>query len=53
MKIFDMRDANLTPDQVLNAIQETVFLLSVPGMCESIKAGMAQPHQDLAMLLDW
>src|SRR3546814_3682956 len=25
------------------AIQETLFLLSVPGMRESIKAGMAEP----------
>ncbi|MET3106430.1 antitoxin YefM [Oxalobacteraceae bacterium GrIS 2.11] len=26
-----------------NAIQETLFLLSVPGMCESIKDAMAEP----------
>ncbi|MGB9429961.1 MAG: type II toxin-antitoxin system Phd/YefM family antitoxin [Gammaproteobacteria bacterium] len=25
------------------AIQETLFLLSIPGMRESIKAGMAEP----------
>ena len=28
------------------AIQETLFLLSVPGMCESVKEGMAGPLKD-------
>lgn len=53
MKIFDVRDANATPDEDCSAIQETVYLLSVPGMCESIKMGMAQPLRDLAKSLDW
>ncbi len=30
------------------AIQETLFLLSVPGMCESVKEGMAEPLKDSA-----
>ena len=30
------------------AIQETLFLLSVPGMCESVKEGMAEPFKDSA-----
>lgn len=35
------------------AIQETLFLLSVPGMRESIKEGMAEPLGDSATELDW
>jgi prevent-host-death family protein len=35
------------------AIQETLFLLSVPGMRESIKAGMAEPVKACAGKLDW
>lgn len=35
------------------AIQETLFLLSVPGMRESIKAGMAEPVGACAGKLDW
>ena len=35
------------------AIQETLFLLAVPGMRESIKAGMAEPLSESAKALDW
>jgi prevent-host-death family protein len=35
------------------AIQETLFLLSVPGMRESIKEGMAEPLNQSATELDW
>ena len=35
------------------AIQETLYLLSVPGMRESIKQGMAEPLKDSAKDLDW
>lgn len=35
------------------AIQETLFLLSVPGMRESIKEGMAEPLDKSARELDW
>ena len=35
------------------AIQETLFLLSVPGMRESIKAGMAELVKACARKLDW
>jgi len=35
------------------AIQETLYLLSVPGMRESIKAGMAEPLSDCAPELAW
>ncbi len=35
------------------AIQETLFLLSVPGVRESIKEGMTEPLGDSAKELDW
>ena len=36
-----------------SAIQETLHLLSVPGMRESIKAGMAEPREKSAKALEW
>ena len=53
MSIFDGRDANLSAEADLNAIQETIYLLCVPGMRESIKAGLTQSPEDLAKFLVW
>ena len=36
-----------------SAIQETLFLLAVPGMRKSIKAGMAEPLAKSAKTLQW
>lgn len=36
-----------------HAIQETLHLLAVPGMRESIKVGMAEPLAQSAKTLDW
>ena len=36
-----------------SAIQETLFLLAVPGMRESIKAGMDEPIAKSAKALKW
>ncbi|MGZ8227514.1 MAG: type II toxin-antitoxin system Phd/YefM family antitoxin [Methylococcaceae bacterium] len=36
-----------------SAIQETLYLLSVPGMRESIKEGMAESLTESAKELDW
>ena len=36
-----------------NAIQETLYLLAVPGMRESIKKGMAEPLAKSAKKLNW
>ena len=36
-----------------DAIQETLYLLAVPGMRESIKAGMAEPLAKSAKALEW
>jgi prevent-host-death family protein len=35
------------------AMQETLFLLSVPNMRESIREGMNTPVSELAEKLDW
>ena len=35
------------------AIQETLYLLSIPGMRESIRQGMAEPLDESARQLDW
>ena len=35
------------------AIQETLYLLAVPGMRESIKEGMAESTESCAKELDW
>lgn len=35
------------------AIQETLYLLSIPGMRESIKEGMAEPLGKSAKELEW
>lgn len=36
-----------------DAIQETLFLLSIPGMRESIREGMDEPIDQLDDDLDW
>lgn len=35
------------------AIQETLYLMSIPGMRESIKKGMAEPLKTSASELKW
>jgi PHD/YefM family antitoxin component YafN of YafNO toxin-antitoxin module len=43
----------LIAEEDWSAIQETLYLLSVPGMRESIKAGMAEPLSKSAKALKW
>lgn len=45
--------AVLLSAQDWSAIQETLYLLAVPGMRESIKAGMAEPLAKSAKELQW
>ena len=45
--------AVLVSSEDWSAIQETLYLLAVPGMRESIKAGMAEPLDQSARELDW
>ena len=46
-------DAVLVSAEDWQAIQETLFLLAVPGMRETIKEGMAEPVDACAKGLDW
>ena len=45
--------AVLVSEEDWSAIQETLFLLSVPGMRESIKEGMNTPVSECSSELDW
>jgi antitoxin YefM len=36
-----------------NAIQETLYLLSIPGMRESIRKGLKTPIDECVKELDW
>ncbi len=45
--------AVLVPAAHWHAIQETLALLAVPGMLESIREGLATPVETCARSLDW
>ncbi len=45
--------AVLVSENDWRAIQETLYLLSVPGLRESIQQERAQPLADAAEALDW
>lgn len=45
--------AVLVSEEDWEAIQETLFLLSVPGMRESIREGMETPVDKCDEALDW
>ena len=45
--------AVLVAEEDWRAIQETLYLLDVPGMREAIKAGMAEPLDQSSKALDW
>jgi prevent-host-death family protein len=46
-------NAVLVSEEDWNAISETVNLLSIPGMRESIREGMETPSSECAEDLDW
>lgn len=46
-------NAVLIAEQDWNAINETLFLLSIPGMRESIREGMETNLEDCESDLDW
>ena len=46
-------NAVLLSEEDWSSIQETLYLLSIPGMRESIKEGMATPVEECAKELDW
>ena len=45
--------ALLVPANQWEAIQETLALLAVPGMLESIREGVGYPLEHCARTLDW
>ncbi len=47
------RNAVLISEEDWNAISETMYLLSVPGMRESIKEGLDEKLSDCSKELDW
>jgi antitoxin YefM len=46
-------DAVLLSAEDWQAIQETLYLLSVPGMRDTLKEGMEEPVEACAKELDW
>lgn len=46
-------NAILVSEEDWNALQETVYLLSVPGMRESIREGLATPADQCDRELEW
>ncbi len=46
-------NAVLVSEADWNAVQETLYLLSVPGMRESIREGLVTPVSDCDAELDW
>lgn len=47
------KNAILLAEEDWNSINETLFLLSIPGMRESIREGMAESLDDCEKSLDW
>ena len=46
-------NAILLSEEDWNAISETLYLTSIPGVAESIKEGMETPDSECAEELDW
>jgi len=46
-------NAVLVSEEDWRAIQETMYLLAIPGMRESIREGLATPVEDCAEEIDW
>ncbi len=46
-------NAILISEQDWSGIQETLYLLSIPGMRESIREGLVTPIEECDEVLDW
>lgn len=46
-------NAVLLSEDDWRSIQETIFLLNIPGMRESIREGLATPIEDCKKEIDW
>jgi PHD/YefM family antitoxin component YafN of YafNO toxin-antitoxin module len=51
--IGDASKGILISEEDWRAIQETLYLLSIPGMRESIREGMATPVDECSPELNW
>lgn len=45
--------AVLVSEEDWRALEETVYLMSIPGMAESIREGMKAPIEECVEELDW
>lgn len=45
--------AVLVSEEDWRALEETVYLMSIPGMAESIREGVKTPIEDCVEELDW
>jgi PHD/YefM family antitoxin component YafN of YafNO toxin-antitoxin module len=52
-RIFTHINAMMVAQSDWASVQETLYLLSVPGMRESIREGMATPIQECDRHLEW
>lgn len=48
-----VNNAVLVSEEHWQSVQETLFLLSVPGMCQSIREGMETPVDECAENPGW
>ena len=46
-------NAVLISEDDWRSIQETIYLLNIPGMRESIRKGLATPVEDCTQEIDW
>jgi len=46
-------NAVLISEDDWNAVQETLYLISIPGMRESIRKGLKTPADECSEELDW
>jgi len=46
-------NAVLISEDDWNAVQETLYLISIPGMRESIRKGLKTPTEECSEELDW
>lgn len=49
----EKHNAILISESEWRGIQETLYLLTIPGMRESIKSGLQTPVEDCDQELDW
>ena len=51
--VKDTGNAILVSEEIWRGLTETLSLMAIPGMRDSIRSGMRQPVSDTATGLDW